>query len=382
MSAASLWLIARIAAAEPACVSWGEPALTGTCEAIEVNESSGLAGLSSRPGEWVTHNDAGGAAELYRFDESGALLETHAVDGATFRDWEDLAAGPCPDETGDRCIFIGDIGDNGRTRTEVQVFAVDLPTPGAPVSVRAAWRLAYPGGSADAEALAVHPCTGRVYVFTKQNDDTDPTVWRLPATAGVEVDPTPLEYVATLPQAWLRDSGRITAADWGGGGDRLVIRTYGHAFAWETDPADPAAHWAAAPIEVPIDPEGQGESIAWHPDGGLFTSTEGVPMRLVRVPCGDTVLGATCPDPTEPDTGRDSGGPAADGVDGADGADGTDGTTDGVDDLLDPPGEAGVGFAGPHTRCECGGGGAAGGVFLALGVVARRRRQGAKGHTR
>ncbi len=314
MSVAALWLFARLAAAEPACVSWGEPTLSGECSAAEVNESSGLARLEGRPGEWVTHNDAGGSAELFRFDEAGALLETHPVEGATFRDWEDISGGPCPDESGDRCIFVGDIGDNGRTRTEVQVFAVGEPVAGEAATVRAIWRLAYPGGSADAEALAVHPCTGRVYLFTKQNDATDPTVWRLPAEPGVEVDPTPLEYVATLPPAGRRDSGRIRGADGGGGGDRLVIRTYGHAFAWETDPADPAAHWEAAPVEVPIDPGGQGEAIAWHPDGGLFTTTEGVPMRLVRVPCADTVPGATCPEPTEPDPGEDSGRADADGA--------------------------------------------------------------------
>lgn len=210
------WLALGLLSPAPAavtCTEWAEPALLAECDSIDINESSGLAPSALRPGHWFTHNDAGGSAELFVFDEAGAHVETYEVAGAGFRDWEALGAGPCPEAVAaDHCLYIGDIGDNGRSRADVFVYVVPEPAPGGIAEVAATWRLGWPEGAEDSEALAVHPCTGRVYLISKHNDGRDPTVWRLPPVPAVEVDPTPLEYVATLPQLWLNSSGKVTGA--------------------------------------------------------------------------------------------------------------------------------------------------------------------------
>ncbi len=145
-----------------------EPAeVIAEMKAEAVNEASGLAYSRTRPGVWFTHNDAGGAAEIYAFQLDGTFLETHTVTGADFRDWEDMSAGPCPGGGGD-CLYIGDIGDNGRTRDSITVYVVEEPAAGAEAPVIATFPAFYPEGVAeDSEALFVHPRTGAIYLATK-----------------------------------------------------------------------------------------------------------------------------------------------------------------------------------------------------------------------
>ena len=291
-------------AAAPVCTEWSEPVLLATCDDCpRIDESSGVVPAVHRPGVWFTHNDAGGTAELYAFDESGTHLETHSVTGGGFRDWEDIATGPCPAGVEhETCLYIGDVGDNGASREEVDIWVVAEPAEGETAPVVASWRLRYPVEAHDCEAIVVHPCTGRVYLLTKEREG-DPVVFRVPATPTGPDSVAEVELVATLSRLWLGDSGLLTGADWSDRGDRLAVRTYDGGWQWETDPADPDAHWSTPPAPVPIDVEGQGESLAHHPDGGLLTTTERTPMRIVHVPCSASEPASTCPDPEPIDTG-------------------------------------------------------------------------------
>jgi hypothetical protein len=85
-----------------------------------VSESSGLI-PSKLPGHWWTHNDSGGAAELYCIDSTGAVVRTVTVLGATNVDWEELTA----DGTGH--VYIGDFGNNGNNRQDLVIY--QLPHP-------------------------------------------------------------------------------------------------------------------------------------------------------------------------------------------------------------------------------------------------------------
>lgn len=304
----------RAWSAAPVCTDWGAPVLLATCPSEEIPESSGLAAHPELPGVWITHNDAGGTATLHLFDEAGTHLDRVDLTGAAFRDWEAMAAGPCPagvDAAG--CLYIGDIGDNGESRDEIEVLVTGLPAlgSGAALPVLTRWRLRYPDGPHDAEALAVHPCSGAVTVVTKEGGG-DPQVYRLPATPTDVDHAATLGWVASLPAGWLGDSGRVTGASWSDTGARFVLRTYGGAWEWEADPAAPDDHWGRPPVPVPIDTEGQGEAIAHHPDGGLLTTTEGVPMRIVRLDCAASAAPPACP-PPDPDPG-DTGGPVDSGT--------------------------------------------------------------------
>jgi len=311
-----LALLATVAlAAPPTCTSWGEFSLLATCDDCpDLNESSGIVWARNRPGVWFTHNDAGGTANLYAFDEAGNHLETHWASGAAFRDWEDIASGPCPEGAeAETCIYIGDVGDNGESRESVDIWVVAEPAAGEHAELVAQWRLTYPVEPHDCEAIAVHPCTGRVYLLTKEREG-EPAVFRAPRVPTGPDEVGELEFVATLDRTWLGDSGLITGADWSDGGDRLAVRTYDGGWEWVTDPAEPDAHWSTPPTPIPIDVEGQGESISFHPDGGVLTTTERTPMRIVHLPCDTTEEAPTCPPREDPvDTG-DPGDTAESGV--------------------------------------------------------------------
>ncbi len=280
-----LLLLAPTAAADT-CDTYAEPRLVVVDEAPVV-ESSGLAPSRARPGVLYTHDDANNAPSLYAVDLDGRFLGEHPVEGLGMVDWEDLAAGPCPDDGGP-CLYVGDIGDNDADRATIAVHVVSEPAAGEPARLRETWQARYPDGPRDAETLLVHPCTGEVHLVTKGQDATG-TVYRWPADrSGVGE----LEPVADLA---LDDDRPITGGQWDAEGDRLVVRTHDRLFEWRTDPADPDAHWSEAPLEVGRVEEQQGEGVAYGPDGALVTSDEGNPLRLQVLACeARSPEGPTC----------------------------------------------------------------------------------------
>jgi hypothetical protein len=243
-----------------------------------VDESSGIAASSRRPGWWFTHNDSGGRAEVYAFDTHGGF-EAHPVHGAEAIDWEDMGAGPCPGSQ-EPCLYVADIGDNKRKRSHVTVYAIPEPGPGQDARVSARWDFTYAHGPDNAETLLVHPQTGALTVVTKSGSGRSHVVLlpRLP-TQGVVT----LSAVGTLDFTGETGSERkATGGDWSPDGTAVAIRTYTHVWEW----AGGAIWWSAPPRrKVATAVEVQGEALAWHPDGGWVTTSEGTPMPLHRNRC-------------------------------------------------------------------------------------------------
>ena len=80
----------------------------------KIDETSGLASFENN---FLTLNDSGGKPALYSFNAKGDLLETHKIDGAINRDWEDIAQ----DSTH---FYIADTGNNFATREDLTVYIV------------------------------------------------------------------------------------------------------------------------------------------------------------------------------------------------------------------------------------------------------------------
>src|SRR5215213_4949521 len=91
-----------------------------------IDESSGVAASRRNPGLFWTHNDSGDGPFLYAFDRAGGKRGTWRVAGARAFDWEDMAAGPGP-QAGQAYLYVGDIGDNDRSRREIVVYRVTEP---------------------------------------------------------------------------------------------------------------------------------------------------------------------------------------------------------------------------------------------------------------
>jgi hypothetical protein len=139
----------------------------------ELREASGLAVSRMQPGVLWAHNDSGDAPMLYAVDTKGTVLAKVAVLDAVAIDWEDIAAGPCPDDGATtHCLYISDTGNNDRTRDVVTIFIVTEPSigeadPALPIPVKArTLRFRYPTEPEDAEAIAVLP-NGDLTVVTK-----------------------------------------------------------------------------------------------------------------------------------------------------------------------------------------------------------------------
>ena len=115
----------------------------------------------------MSYGDSGHRAELYAVGSDGRTLATLTLAGVEARDWEALAAGR--DDRGRPALFVGDIGDNQGVWPSVTVYRAAEPARLRDATVPAqAYRLRYPDGPRDAEALLVDPGSNRLYVASKE----------------------------------------------------------------------------------------------------------------------------------------------------------------------------------------------------------------------
>ena len=78
-----------------------------------ISETSGLIYYDNK---LITHNDSGNAAELYEINSvNGSITRTITISNATNIDWEDIAQD-------DTYIYIGDIGNNSGSRTDLKFY--------------------------------------------------------------------------------------------------------------------------------------------------------------------------------------------------------------------------------------------------------------------
>ena len=81
----------------------------------QILETSGLEFFKDA---FLTHNDSGGKASLYAFNEAGIILKEYSIMGAENIDWEDIAQ----DEN---YIYISDTGNNKGKRQNLNIIIVD-----------------------------------------------------------------------------------------------------------------------------------------------------------------------------------------------------------------------------------------------------------------
>jgi hypothetical protein len=256
----------------------------------EIRESSGVAVGARRDDVFFTHNDSGDAARFFAVDATGCTVSRYALEGADAIDWEDMSAGP--EHKGKPTLWLGDIGDNAAARSSIMVYRVTEPKVpranamqggcGVPLDLRVAateFDLRYADGPHDAEALIVHPKTGRLFVATKGG------------TAGLYAAPKELRVhdVNVLERVAAIDArvGLVTAGDLSPDGKHLVLRNYGEALEWRVRKADVAGALDAAPTVLTLPPTRQGEAIAYADADTLITTTEdpaGTGAPVHRVP--------------------------------------------------------------------------------------------------
>ncbi|WP_248580313.1 esterase-like activity of phytase family protein [Nocardioides sp. InS609-2] len=221
----------------------------------EIVESSGLVALDKR---FVTVNDSGDSARVFVVDPRTGDTTDEVTWPGEADDVEALAP------AGDDAVWVGDLGDNTRSRESVSVRRVPLDG-----SAGEEYELTYPDGARDAEALVAHPLTGQLLVVSK-------------IVFGGQVYAAPRDLSADEPNQLvaLGDvTGIVTDAAFFPDGRHLIVRTYTQAvvYAW------PSLESVGA-FELPK--QQQGEGIAVSPEGELYVSSEGLraPVLTVALP--------------------------------------------------------------------------------------------------
>ena len=259
-----------------------------------IDEASGIGVGIASPGVVYVQNDSGDSARFFAIDAStGATLAAYSVPGAQNVDWEDLAV--ARDARGVPSVWLADIGDNDAVRQEVRIYRVDEPIvdrdrDGLQLTTAepSVWRLRYPNGPADAEALAVAP-GGAGYVVTKSLFG-ESAVYAVPVTA----DPTrvqSLRRVAAIrfsmtgtpggPSAigQLTATGAAISAD----GRVLAVRTYTDAYLWPVSSGDISTALHGSPVRLALPEQRQGEGVAVQ-GSTLLVDSEGVGSAVYAVP--------------------------------------------------------------------------------------------------
>jgi hypothetical protein len=269
------------------CTDYGAISKLGNVMSGDLKSLSGIAVSRRNPGVLYVHND-GPQAVYFAINETGALLATFGVTGATVRDVEDMAVGPCP--TGN-CVYLADIGDNRDPRPDYTILRmpeppVDPNLPPAPTAVTAERLLfKYPDGGHNAESLLVEPRTATLYVITKVDAGQRAAVYRLPSAFGA-TSAAVATKVADLPVSDAT-SHPATGADAHPCGTGFLLRTKDTLFEYRipvTAPFEEA--FQATPVAVPIAKEEQGEAVAYSPDGrAYYLTSEGSTPPIHRALC-------------------------------------------------------------------------------------------------
>jgi hypothetical protein len=227
---------------------------------------------------------------LHQVATDGRLVGELVLPGVTAIDFEDLAAGPCPDRSGP-CLWVADVGDNGNARASVAVYAVaepdvDRSASFGSIDASRVWRLPFTleGGPGDVEAVVLLPDASALVLFQKTNDAARIHRLAAPYTEDV-VAVAALRGTFNAPGTG-QSLRLVTGADLHPTGTRLLLRTYQALF--EADLGDGVAVDGVTQsdfVEVLRPLEAQGEAACYDEDGsGVWTVSEQVGVGGFTLP--------------------------------------------------------------------------------------------------
>jgi len=238
---------------------------------------------------WL-HND-GDSRLVFAVNTSGSLAALVSFP-AKIVDLEDIAIGPGPTAGADY-LYLSDIGDNDSRRREIQIVRFAEPQlsdeQGGQIVMESVevFRLKYPGGAENAEALIVDPLSGDLFLVTK--DTRNARLFTCPAGKLNEKAVVTLDLAGTLDIKEV--SGGAIAPD----GSRIILRREGQGWLWNRESGQSiAAALQMPPEEIHVRGGRQGpngESVSFSPDGNsYYTVSEGRQQVICefQLPAGAT----------------------------------------------------------------------------------------------
>ena len=272
---------------------YGKPQIVGTIESKEITESSGIVESRCQENVFWTHNDSGDDAFIFALNQKGEKLGTWKVAGAKNKDWEDIATIKDP-KTGKCLLYIGDIGNNERLKSELTIYRVAEPRVSekdansskknpSETETAEAIKFEYPDIRHDAETLLVQPNTGDIYILTKSLSSAS-GVYKIAADFSLDKTNT-LKKIADFSVPAV-PNGFLTGGDISPDGKRIIICDYFSAY--EIVLPENAKNfdeiWTQKPLMVELGEREQGEAVGYSNDGkSIFATSEKKDSPIIQV---------------------------------------------------------------------------------------------------
>jgi len=232
-------------------------------------EASGLVASYQNPGCLWSLNDSGNPAEVFLIDSTASIKLVCKLQGIKNRDWEDIAIGPGP-KPGKKYVYVAEIGDNNGVYSYKYIYRFEEPSKknGTEQTITNVETLVikFPDGKRDTETLMIDPSSNDLYIISKREEKVNVYFQKYPYPK----DTLKLSKVLSLPFNW------VTAGSISQDGREVLIKNYPSIYYWKrTNEKSLVELLAKNPIEIPYDPEPQGEAICFTNDkSGFYTLSE------------------------------------------------------------------------------------------------------------
>ncbi|MEZ5346408.1 MAG: hypothetical protein R2681_12735 [Pyrinomonadaceae bacterium] len=265
--------------------------MVGKITSNEITESSGITQSRCSKNVFWTHNDSGNAGLIFALNEKGEKLSTWKVSGAKSVDWEDIAS--ARDENGNCLLFIGDIGNNARTRGELTIYKIREPKvadsdrssgeSNPKITEKAiAISVSYPDFRHNAETLLVHPKTLDLYILTKRISGAS-GVYKLSVNELKEKNV--MQKIADFSVPAL-PNGLLTGGEISSDGRRVILCDYynGYEIELPKNALNFDDIWKAEPSIIELGKREQGEAICYSLDmNSVFATSEKKNSPFIKV---------------------------------------------------------------------------------------------------
>jgi hypothetical protein len=234
-----------------------------------IPEASGIADSKTFSDHLWVIEDSGNPPKLFLLKYEGSVSDSFLIDGATNRDWEDVAVGPGPDNDLSY-LYVGDIGDNSSQYPTCTIYRMPEPKSLADDKITDFDRIefAYPDGPHDAEAFMVDDATKDIYVITKR--DAVSKIYKIPYPQDTD-NINQAVFVSDLAYSGVVSS-TLSAS-----GTEVMVKTYTELFYYSrTAKEGLAITLGKAPTDTlayQLEPQGEAVSFA-NDNSGFFTLSE------------------------------------------------------------------------------------------------------------
>ncbi len=267
--------------------TFSAPMDRGALDNSDIVEASGIVASRKNTRALWTHNDSGGAPEVYLISDRGKTRATYVLAGVKSRDWEDIAIGPGP-VAGETYVYVGDIGDNNAQYPVKTIYRFVEPKADETTTVDTikrvdAIRVMYPDGPRDAETLLVDPFTKDLYIISKRERRVN--IYRSAFPQSTD-SLNALEKLGQLPREQVGILEQLVGGDISTNGKEVLLKSYVQVFYWhrEDEQTSLVNLLQTEPRVLSYLPEPQGEAIGFAADSsGYFTLSEkqsGIEPRL------------------------------------------------------------------------------------------------------